>query len=1045
MQRRDNREALASETLPELPIEDGVTRWNCEKLDELQRKARSGKFPEEVPFQQALFKTIDILGARSKIAQGINAPLTSVNKLRENKEYRLYLMTRNHRGLGILKIGTKKLFVTHPRTKTLVEIHPPCVLDFYVSEQVQRRGLGKFLYGAMLGLEGIQRPEKLAIDRPSPKFINFMKRHYNLDRYEPEVNNFVVFHEFFEGTVATERGQLKRIENSSNPPSRGVGGGTPTPNSTSPVYPGQGHPRGGRGGGRVGTPLSAGARRGGGPAQPAGRNYLAGRTSQSGANSVEHNDDMDRYLKGNPGGSLATDLTAGGEEDMENFHPPDQRVSGASGGAQNKKEENNHHKTSAIQSQAEGGEATSENDDEVFFDNKYERMAAELLKGLREGAGELESQALGGESALDGGRHTPGLSSTHLPHTKTHTPPSSTPQKEEEEEGGGNVQGVDPFNTKTKETNTARMDVSTAQSFPRPSPPRLRPQIPVEDDYPGAGLNAPPSTRFLLPPPPPPPPPAPTTSPVPPIPLDELHARYNGYYPPESPDALRSNVLLGGGGESQVSRAKGGVRPALRNRPSAAATAPSVVVHSNPTGNNHSAGAAAALNFEEEYSSKIPRHSTTATGPSTDTLYDRLEALEAIRDHLPDPGQGLTAMDSKKRASEPPLPPPPSTTTSNARAKAPAKRWGSEKPKMASEVGGHVPLLHTPPPVPVPIPSVPALRVPPPPPPASAPAAEKAAYDRYLDELEEHLVQELSASRERSKALETSLLHADGDDDGTTIKKKRVQIQQDSSLGRSERMGGFTRSEGNTETRTTPHNNHNTTSTTNTTTLSFIDYSGHGAGMQGPPLRYADLVRRREQADLAQLLQYRDPDYLRAARAALDPAAPKRLGGTGSSSSSTGAGRPNGGSGRSIHHTYPGRRSKRKSQSERRALWDPNSPANQAPPLVPFAFRHGLQRHREGEGPREFLPPLFAPTGSPGQPPFTLSEPYPLPVLLPPVSQTVPTATYPAHRFHHDQYHHTSDLYPLPMYPQSHVAAPSGAAYPASSPNISSVGYNILS
>eukprot|EP00796_Vickermania_ingenoplastis_P013415 gene13415-9230_t len=201
---------LAAETLPDVPLPDGVTRWNSDALDDLHRRVRSGKFPADVPLQQALFKTLDILGLRSQIAQGINAPLTSVSKMRENREYRVYLLVQGHKGVGILKIGTKKLFVTHPQTKSLVEIDPLCVLDFYVSDDKQRQGLGQRLYAHMLQQEGTQ-PELLAIDRPSPKFLGFMSKYYRLEAFTPEVNNFVVFHRFFDGTAITERGQLRRL------------------------------------------------------------------------------------------------------------------------------------------------------------------------------------------------------------------------------------------------------------------------------------------------------------------------------------------------------------------------------------------------------------------------------------------------------------------------------------------------------------------------------------------------------------------------------------------------------------------------------------------------------------------------------------------------------------------------------------------------------------------------------------------------------------------------------------------------------------------
>lgn len=40
-------------------------------------------------------------------------------------------------------------------------------------------------------------PNKIAIDRPSFKFLSFMKKHYNLSEYTPQNNNFVVYDDFF--------------------------------------------------------------------------------------------------------------------------------------------------------------------------------------------------------------------------------------------------------------------------------------------------------------------------------------------------------------------------------------------------------------------------------------------------------------------------------------------------------------------------------------------------------------------------------------------------------------------------------------------------------------------------------------------------------------------------------------------------------------------------------------------------------------------------------------------------------------------------------
>ncbi|CAG9575132.1 conserved hypothetical protein [Leishmania major strain Friedlin] len=203
---------LADEEVPELTlVPDGVSRWTGSDLDALLNAARrGGAEAAQQDLERKLCRTIDILGARSQQAQEINAVLTSVARLRENSTFRLYLLTQNHRGVGILKVGVKKLFVTHPVTCGLVEVDPLCVLDFYVDESCQRQGYGKMLYSHMLKAEHVSRPEVLAIDRPSNKLLGFLRKHYGLAAYTPQVNNFVVFHSFFDHTTVSERGKLLR-------------------------------------------------------------------------------------------------------------------------------------------------------------------------------------------------------------------------------------------------------------------------------------------------------------------------------------------------------------------------------------------------------------------------------------------------------------------------------------------------------------------------------------------------------------------------------------------------------------------------------------------------------------------------------------------------------------------------------------------------------------------------------------------------------------------------------------------------------------------
>ncbi len=43
------------------------------------------------------------------------------------------------------------------------------------------------------------QPHQLAIDRPSPKFLGFLRKHYALSAFKPQANNFVVFQDYWTG------------------------------------------------------------------------------------------------------------------------------------------------------------------------------------------------------------------------------------------------------------------------------------------------------------------------------------------------------------------------------------------------------------------------------------------------------------------------------------------------------------------------------------------------------------------------------------------------------------------------------------------------------------------------------------------------------------------------------------------------------------------------------------------------------------------------------------------------------------------------------
>eukprot|EP01022_Parablepharisma_sp_SALTPOND_P011713 TRINITY_DN1496_c0_g1_i1.p2 TRINITY_DN1496_c0_g1~~TRINITY_DN1496_c0_g1_i1.p2 ORF type:complete len:333 (+),score=41.50 TRINITY_DN1496_c0_g1_i1:124-999(+) len=146
---------------------------------------------------------IDTLGALSAKAQGLKAIITTTSKIL-GTDNKVYIKTDGTKAVGFLKVGKKKLFIRNSVGK-IFEISPLCVLDFYVHESVQRCGYGKVfvecdkkqqIFEKMLEVEKAH-PVKLAYDRPSPKLLGFLKKHYGLVDYVPQNNNFVVYNQYF--------------------------------------------------------------------------------------------------------------------------------------------------------------------------------------------------------------------------------------------------------------------------------------------------------------------------------------------------------------------------------------------------------------------------------------------------------------------------------------------------------------------------------------------------------------------------------------------------------------------------------------------------------------------------------------------------------------------------------------------------------------------------------------------------------------------------------------------------------------------------------
>ncbi|XP_043465066.1 alpha-tubulin N-acetyltransferase-like [Leptopilina heterotoma] len=159
--------------------------------------------------QRQLTRILDEIGEASSKAQGLSKPITSATKMR-NSDHTVYILVDNegNNGLGsvigLLKVGSKNLFM-FDETGIHYQVKPRCILDFYIHESRQRMGLGNLLYQHMLTEENL-RPVKLAIDRPSEKFLSFMNKYYGLSDIISQNNKFVVFEGFFDDEEQETKG-----------------------------------------------------------------------------------------------------------------------------------------------------------------------------------------------------------------------------------------------------------------------------------------------------------------------------------------------------------------------------------------------------------------------------------------------------------------------------------------------------------------------------------------------------------------------------------------------------------------------------------------------------------------------------------------------------------------------------------------------------------------------------------------------------------------------------------------------------------------------
>ncbi|KAM9737413.1 alpha-tubulin N-acetyltransferase 1 isoform 6-T6 [Menidia menidia] len=209
-----------------------VNHLFSERISVLDHNFVAGpKFLGRADLQTHIATVIDDLGRASAKAQTLSAPVTSASKLQSQK-HQLYVLkdgegsstlchSLRNRGrevvVGFLKVGYKKLFLLD-RHGVHVEAEPLCVLDFYIVESLQRHGFGLELFGFMLQHKNLE-PVLMAYDRPSPRLLSFLAKHYCLMQSVPQVNNFVVFDGFFlnKAAVQLRKAPLKKPDGEIKP------------------------------------------------------------------------------------------------------------------------------------------------------------------------------------------------------------------------------------------------------------------------------------------------------------------------------------------------------------------------------------------------------------------------------------------------------------------------------------------------------------------------------------------------------------------------------------------------------------------------------------------------------------------------------------------------------------------------------------------------------------------------------------------------------------------------------------------------------------
>ena len=148
------------------------------------------------PGYKAYIKEIlDKMGELSSKSQNLLVNITTTSKFFPSDQC-LIIKADKNKVLGYIKVGPKRLFL-RDRICNYHERKTLCVLDFYIYDTEQRTGLGIEIFDFMLNYKNVE-PGELAYDRPTLRFLSFLKRNYGLENFITQENNFTIFDEFFE-------------------------------------------------------------------------------------------------------------------------------------------------------------------------------------------------------------------------------------------------------------------------------------------------------------------------------------------------------------------------------------------------------------------------------------------------------------------------------------------------------------------------------------------------------------------------------------------------------------------------------------------------------------------------------------------------------------------------------------------------------------------------------------------------------------------------------------------------------------------------------